>query len=99
MKELPQQRRVVLGEDLQVTCAARNDPDAPTNLMFSWSTPNDINISSFDSGEDSELTASSTLSITNVMSSYGGRYKCTVNNGGSVEANFTLIVEGNCENT
>jgi len=98
IKELPQQYHIVLGEDLHVTCAARNDPDAPTNLTFSWNTPNDINIISVDGGEDSELTASSTLSITNVMRSHGGRYKCTVNNGGSVEASFTLVVEGNCEN-
>ena len=83
----------MLGEDLQVTCTARNDPDAPTNLMFSWSTPNDINIRSFDDGQDGELTASSTLSITNVTRNHEGRYQCIVSNGGSVETSFVIVVE------
>ena len=84
----------VLGEKFEVTCTAKNDFDAPTNLMFSWSTTKEIDINVKDGDEDSKRIAYSTLLITNVTKNYNGKYKCIVNNGGTNTTSFKLSVEG-----
>ena len=96
VKELPQQHYVVLGKELQITCTATNDQDAPMNLTLSWTTPNSVNIITTD--KHNGLTATSTLHISNVTHNHGGVYQCTASNGerqgNNVSVASTLIVEG-----
>ena len=94
IEKLPKEIYAVLGEGFQVTCTAKNDQDAPINLMFSWNKPKDVQINITDGDEDSRRNASSTITITNVTKNYEGKYKCTVKNRGSVSTSFSLIVEG-----
>ena len=89
---------VVLGENVHINCTATNDQDAPMNLMFSWTTSNNLHFSTMTTDEDDTHTATSTLHISNVTSNYGGVYMCTVSNGkdrrNKVSISSTLIVEG-----
>ena len=96
IEDLPQQIHVVLGEQLEITCTATNDQDAPKNLMFSWRTPQNVNrTTNEDSGSQK---ATSTLLINAVTRDHGGVYQCIVRNGEPLSANSskatTLIVEG-----
>ena len=94
--ELPQQLYAVLGKEFQITCTATNDQDAPMNLTLSWTTPNDVDITT--TNEHNGLTAISTLHISNVTHNHGGVYQCTVSNGehqgNDVSITSTLVVEG-----
>jgi len=65
-------------------------------LQTTWNKPKGVHIDVVDGDEDSKRNASSILTITNVTESYGGKYKCTVNNGERITTNFKLIVEGIC---
>ena len=89
---------VVLGENVHINCTATNDQDAPMNLMFSWTTLNNLHFTVTTTDEDNSHTATSTLHISNVTSNHGGVYMCTVSNGehqrNNVSINSTLIVEG-----
>ena len=89
----------MLGEELQITCTATNDQDAPTNLMFSWRTPNNVTFNNETTKEDgSSRTATSTLHISTVTHDHDGMYQCIVRNGEPVSANASestiVIVEG-----
>ena len=88
---------VVLGENVHINCTATNDQDAPMNLMFSWTTLNNLHYTITTNDEDDSHTATSTLHISNVTSNHGGMYMCTVSNGvdqrNNVSINLTLIVE------
>ena len=99
IEELPQQLRIVLGEQLKITCTATNDQDAPKNLMFSWKTPNNVSFSNKTTNEDNiSHKATSTLLINTVTRDHGGVYRCIVRNGEPLSANSskatTVIVEG-----
>ena len=89
---------VVLGENVHINCTATNDQDAPRNLMFSWTTLNNLHYTITTTDEDDSHTATSTLHISNVTGNHGGVYVCTVSNGedqrNNVSVNLTLIVEG-----
>ena len=89
---------VVLGENVHINCTATNDQDAPMNLMFSWTTLNNLHFTIASTDEDNSHTATSTLHISNVTSNHSGVYMCTVSNGenrrNNVSVNSTLIVEG-----
>ena len=88
----------MLGENVHINCTATNDQDAPMNLMFSWTTLNNLHFTITTTDEDDIRTATSTLHISNVTSNHGGVYMCTVSNGedqrNNVSVNSTLIVEG-----
>ena len=88
---------VVLGENVHINCTATNDQDAPMNLMFSWTTLNNLHFTITTTDEDNSHTATSTLHISNVTSNHGGVYICTVSNRedqrNNVSVNLTLIVE------
>jgi len=98
----------VLNEEVQITCTATNDQDAPMNLMFSWNAPNnnefidtstdEFNITTTD--EDDNRTATSTFHISTVTHNHGGEYECVVRNGKPISANSsttTIVnVEGKC---
>ena len=89
----------MLGEELQITCTATNDQDAPLNLMFSWRTSNNVTFNKETTEEDgSSHTAMSTLHISTITRSHGGMYRCIVRNGEYISANSseatTVIVEG-----
>ena len=98
IEDLPQQIRVVLGEEFWITCTATNDQDAPMNLMFSWETPNGAHSSLITTDEDGNRIATSTLHISTVTHSHGGIYECVVRNGEPISANSskatTVVVEG-----
>ena len=95
VQELPQQVRVVLGEEFQMTCTATNDEDAPRNLMFSWRTPKGVEFNETTTDEDDSHTASSTIHISSVTNNDGGQYRCIVRNkDGSAITTLSLIVEG-----
>ena len=99
IEELPQQLYAVLGEQLEITCTATNDQDAPENLMFSWKTPNNVSFSNKTTNEDNiSHKATSTLFITTVTRDHGGMYQCIVRNGEPLSANSskmaTVIIEG-----
>ena len=89
---------VVLGENVHINCTATNDQDAPMNLMFSWTTLNNLHFTVTTTNEDSSRTATSTFHISNVTSNHGGVYMCIVSNGedqgNNVSVNSTLVVEG-----
>ena len=86
----------MLGEELQITCTATNDEDAPMNLMFSWRTPNNVQFN-FTITNNSH-TATSTLHISTVTYTHGGVYQCIVRNdehqANNISVNSTVIVEG-----
>jgi len=92
--KLPQEIHAVLGEEFRVTCTAKNDRDAPKNLMFTWSKPKNVQINIVNSDGDTKWTAFSSLIITNITKNYEGKYKCTVDNGGKISTDFKLIIEG-----
>jgi len=95
VRELPQQLHAVSGEKFQITCTATNDRDAPANLMFSWRTPNGVQVSVTVTDEDDSHTASSTLHISTVTHNYAGVYQCVVRNGESQNyEKTTVVVEG-----
>ena len=89
---------VVLGKNVNINCTATNDQEAPMNLMFSWTTSNNLHFTITTTDEDGSRTATSALHISNVTSNHGGLYMCTVSNGGdqrnNVSVSSTLIVEG-----
>ena len=89
---------VVLGENVHINCTATNDQDAPMNLIFSWTTSNNLHFTITTTDESDSRTATSTLYISNVTGNHGGLYMCTVSNGGdkgnNVSIGLTLIVEG-----
>ena len=86
----------MLGEELQITCTATNDEDAPMKLKFSWSTPNDIQFNVTIT--NNSHTATSTLHISTVTHNHGGVYQCIVRNdehqANNVSVSSTVIVEG-----
>ena len=88
----------MLGEIVHINCTATNDQDAPTKLMFSWTTLNNLHFTITSTDEDDSRTATSILHISNVTSNHDGVYVCTVSNGedqrNNVSVNLTLIVEG-----
>ena len=98
----------MLGKEVQITCTATNDQDAPMNLMFSWMIPNnnkfigtstdEFNITTTD--EDGSRTATSILHISTVTLNHRGKYKCLVRNGNPMSASSSkttaIIVEGKC---
>ena len=88
----------MLGENVYIDCTATNDQDAPMNLIFSWTTSNNLHFTITTTDEDDSRTATSTLHISNVTSNHGGVYMCAVSNGGdqgnNVSIDSTLIVEG-----
>ena len=94
VKELPQQVHVVSGEEFDVTCTATNHQDSPTNLMFSWKTPNGVVYNYTTTDEDDSRTASSTLHINNVV--HSGEYKCVAVTGGTLTASTStnIVAEG-----
>ena len=95
---MPQQLHIVLGEELQITCTATNDQDAPMKLMFSWRVPDGVMFNNITTDEDDSHTASSTLRIGRVTRNHSGRYRCAVRNGEDRSANLsrstTVIIEG-----
>ena len=88
----------MLGEQLQITCNAINDEDAPQNMMFTWMIPDRVDHNVNMTSEDDDHTASSTLYISRLTRSDNGTYKCNVtnNNVSSVVTSTTVIVEGLC---
>ena len=95
---LPPQTLGVLNEQLQITCNAINDEDAPQNVMFTWMVPDGVDHNVNMTSEDDDHTASSTLYISRLTRSDNGTYKCNVtnNNVSSVVTSTTVIVEGLC---
>ena len=93
---LPPQTLGVLDEQLQITCNAINDEDAPQNMMFTWTIPDGVDHNVNMTSEDDDHTASSTLYISRLIRSDNGTYKCNVtnNNISSVVTSTTVIVEG-----
>ena len=71
----------MLGEQLQITCAATNDQDAPMNLIFSWKGPNGVQFNVTTTDEDDSRKATSTLHIKAVTRNHNGVYMCIVTNG------------------
>ena len=88
----------MLGENVHINCTATNDQDAPTNLMFSWTTLNKLHFTVTTTDENNSRTVTSTLHISNVTSNHDGVYVCTISNGedqgNNVSVDLTLIVEG-----
>ena len=66
IEELPQKNHVALGEELQITCTATNDQDAPMKLMFSWRVPDGV-MYNITTDEDDSHRASSILFILVVL--------------------------------
>ena len=95
---MPQQLHIVLSEELQITCTATNDRDAPMKLMFSWRVPDGVMFNNITTDEDDSLRASSTLRISAVTRNHHGRYQCAVRNGEDRSVNSskstTVIIEG-----
>ena len=87
-----------MGEQLQITCTASNNQNAPEKLAFSWKPPNGIQFNVTMTDEDNSLTATSTLYISNVTHSHNGMYHCSVRNAEINLANSSkatnVIVEG-----
>ena len=98
-QEVPQKNHIVLGEQLQITCTATNDQDAPMKLMFSWSVPDGVMFNNITTDEDDSQTASSTLLINSVTRNHSGEYQCIVWNDEHRLSNsykaMAVIVEGN----
>ena len=88
----------MLGEQLQITCTATNDQDAPMKLIFSWRVPDGVIFNNKTTDEDDSHTASSTLIIDNVARNHSGVYQCIVWNdehrSASSSKATTVIVEG-----
>ena len=97
---MPQELHVVLGEELQITCTATNDQDAPMKLMFSWRVPDGVMYNNITTDEDDSHTSSSTLHIGRVTHNHSGGYQCAVRNGedrsASLSKSTTVIIEGKC---
>ena len=88
----------MLGKELQITCTATNDEDAPLKLMFSWGTPNNVKFTNVTTNEDNNHKATSTLHIGTVTRNHNGEYRCIVRNGEHKFANSSnataVIIEG-----
>ena len=85
----------MLGEELQITCTATNDEDAPLKLMFSWRTPNNVMFTNETTNEDTSHTATSTLRIDTVTRNHNGMYQCIVRNSEHISAtssNTTIVI-------
>ena len=67
-----QQLHIVLGEEVQITCTATNDQDAPIKLVFSWMTPNNNKFNITTTDGDNSCTATSTLHISTVALNHHG---------------------------
>ena len=97
---MPLKIHIVLGENLQITCTATNDQDAPMKLMFSWRVPGDVVFNNITTDEYDSHTASSTLLINNVTHNHSGVYQCIVWNDEHRLSNSskatTVTVEGKC---
>ena len=72
---MSQRFHVILGEQLQITCTATNDEDAPMKLEFSWEAPNGVQFNVTRTDEDDNRTATSTLHISRVTRNNDGMQK------------------------
>ena len=87
----PQNIAVENGSNVEFNCTATG----LGNLMFEWTTPVGTLPSSVESINTETMTATSTLSLTSVDTSYRGNYVCTVSNErGMATAQATLSVIG-----
>ena len=79
------------GSNVEFNCTATG----LGNLMFEWTTPVGTLPSSVESNNTETMTATSTLRLTSVDTSYRGNYVCTVSNErGRATAQATLSVIG-----
>ena len=89
----PQSVAVESGSNVEFTCTATG----LGNLMFEWTTNASVGTlpSSVESNNTETMTATSTLRLTSVDTSYRGDYVCTVSNErGMATEQATLSVIG-----
>ena len=89
----------MLGEELQITCTATNDQDAPMKITFSWRSPNGVDFNVTTTHGDNGHTATSILHVGRVTHNHSGMYQCIASNDGHQRINnsvtSTIIIEGN----